>query len=95
MFYCQNCGAKIENTQKFCSFCGFSFKVEEESDNKDARIHELEQKIARLEQVGQREQNQVKKSISGSFSPWMAVLPIGFVAAFLGFFALIIWIVRQ
>ena len=92
MFYCQNCGAKIESAQKFCSFCGFSFEVKDESAGKDARINELELKIARLEQ---REQGQVKKTISGSFSPWMAILPIGFVAAFLGFFALIIWIVRQ
>ena len=82
MFYCQNCGAKIEFAGKFCSFCGFSFE-------KNARINELEQKIARLEQ------GQVKKTASSSFSPWMAILPIGFVAAFLGFFALIIWIVRQ
>lgn len=89
MFYCQNCGAKIESAEKFCSFCGFSFDTNTESSDKDARIDELEQKIARLEQ------RQVKKTTSSSFSPWMAILPIGFVAAFLGFFALIIWIVRQ
>ena len=89
MFYCQNCGAKIEFAEKFCSFCGFSFEKSTNTDEKDARINELEQKIARLEQ------GQVKKTASSSFSPWMAILPIGFVAAFLGFFALIIWIVRQ
>ncbi len=89
MFYCQNCGAKIEFAGKFCSFCGFSFEKSTNTDEKDARINELEQKIARLEQ------GQVKKTASSSFSPWMAILPIGFVAAFLGFFALIIWIVRQ
>ena len=89
MFYCQNCGAKIESAEKFCSFCGFSFEKNTNTDVKDARINELEQKIARLEQ------RQVKKTASSSFSPWMAILPIGFVAAFLGFFALIIWIVRQ
>ena len=88
MSYCQNCGAKIESTEKFCSFCGFSFEKKAESNDKDARIDELEQKIARLER------GQVKKTVSRTFSPWMAVLPIGFVAAFLGFFALIIWIVR-
>ena len=89
MFYCQNCGAKIESAEKFCSFCGFSFEKNTSTDEKDARINELEQKIARLEQ------GQVKKTASSSFSPWMAILPIGFVAAFLGFFALIIWIVRM
>ena len=89
MFYCQNCGAKIESAENFCSFCGIKFEINAESSDKDARIHELEQKIARLEQ------GQVKKTTSSNFSPWMAILPIGFVAAFLGFFALIIWIVRQ
>ena len=88
MFYCHNCGAKIESVEKFCSFCGFSFEEKIESNDKDARISELEQKIARLEQ------KQVKNPISSSFSPWMAILPIGFVAAFLGFFALLIWIIR-
>ncbi|MHA1235471.1 MAG: zinc-ribbon domain-containing protein [Promethearchaeota archaeon] len=56
MFYCQNCGAKIESAEKFCSFCGFSFEEKLEPDDKDARINELEQKIARLEH------RQVKKT---------------------------------
>ena len=89
MFYCQNCGAKIESAENFCSFCGFKFVTNTDSDDKDERIRQLEQKIARLEQ------SQVKKRVPGPFSPWMAIIPIGFVAAFLGFFALIIWIVRQ
>ncbi len=89
MFYCQNCGAKIESAENFCSFCGYSFETKLDSSDKDTRISELEQKIARLEQ------RQVKKTTSSPFSPWMTILPIGFVAAFLGFFALIIWIVRQ
>ena len=88
MFYCQNCGAKIESVEKFCSFCGFSFEVKIESNDKDTRINELEQKITRLEQ------KQVKKTTASSFPPWMAILPIGFVAAFLGFFALLIWVIR-
>ena len=88
MFYCQNCGAKIESAEKFCTFCGFSFEEKIESNDKDERINELEQKIARLEH------GRVKKTATSSFSPWMAILPVGFVAAFLGFFALIIWIVR-
>ena len=89
MFYCQNCGAKLESAENFCSFCGYSFETKLDSSDKDARISELEQKIARLEQ------KQVKKTNSSPFSPWMAILPIGFIAAFLGFFALIIWIARQ
>ena len=89
MFYCQNCGAKIESAENFCSFCGFKFETNTDSSDKDARIRELEQKITRLEQ------GQVKRRASNPFSPWMAIVPIVFVAAFLGFFALIIWIVRQ
>ena len=89
MIYCQNCGAKLESAQNFCSFCGFEFENNADSGDKDARIRELEQKIARLEQ------REVKNTPSRPFSPWMAVVPIVFVAAFLGFFALIIWIVRQ
>ena len=89
MFYCQNCGAKIEPETRFCSFCGFSFDEKSESEDKDTRINELEQKIARLEQ------SQIKKPRSSPFSPWMAVVPIAFVAAFFGFFILLIWIVRQ
>ena len=89
MSYCQNCGAKIESAENYCSFCGFKFEISTDSSDKDAKIHELEQKVARLEQ------RPIQKTPSSSFSPWMAILPIGFVAAFLGFFALIIWIVRQ
>ena len=89
MFYCQNCGTKIESTEKFCSFCGFSFEQKAKSDEKDARINELEQKIARLEQ------RQVKKTTSRAFSPWIAIVPIAFVAVFFGFFILLIWIIRQ
>jgi len=92
MFYCQNCGAKIESKEKFCSFCGFSFEEKVESDDKDARIKELEQKIARLEQKDQRI---VKKTSTPGFSPWMAIVPIAFVAVFFGFFILLIWIIRQ
>ncbi|MHA1507607.1 MAG: zinc-ribbon domain-containing protein [Promethearchaeota archaeon] len=88
MFYCQNCGAKIESAEKFCSFCGFSFEEKLEPDDKDARINELEQKIARLEH------RQVKKTTSRVFSPWLAIVPIAFVAVFFGFFILLIWIIR-
>ena len=88
MFYCQNCGAKIESVEKFCSFCGFSFEEKIESSDKDARIDELEQKIARLEQ------RQVKKTTSRAFSPWLAIVPIAFIAVFFGFFILLIWIIR-
>ena len=89
MFYCQNCGAKIESAEKFCSFCGFSFEVETELNDKDARINELEQKIIQLEQ------RQVKKTTSRAFSPWIAIVPIAFIAVFFGFFILLIWIIRQ
>ncbi|MFX0076515.1 MAG: zinc-ribbon domain-containing protein [Candidatus Hermodarchaeota archaeon] len=89
MYYCQNCGAKLESAQNFCSFCGFSLEKESEYDDKDAKINELEQKIARLEQ------GQVKRSSSKPFSPWFAIVPIAFVAVFFGFFILLIWIVRQ
>ena len=89
MSYCVNCGAKIESAENYCSFCGFKFETNTDSIDKDARIRDLEQKIARLEQ------GQVKKRVPGPFSPWMAILPIGFIAAFLGFFALIIWVARQ
>jgi len=92
MFYCQNCGAKIESAENFCSYCGFSFENKTESDDKDARISELEQKISRLEQ---KEQKQVKKYSTSTFSPWMAIVPVAFVAAFMGFFILLIWIIRQ
>ncbi|MBY8989025.1 MAG: zinc ribbon domain-containing protein [Candidatus Lokiarchaeota archaeon] len=92
MFYCQNCGAKIESTEKFCSFCGFSFQEKTEPNDKDARITELEQKIARLEQKDQRI---VKKASTSAFSPWMAIVPVAFVAAFFGFFILLIWVIRQ
>ena len=67
MFYCQNCGAKIESVEKFCSFCGFSFEEKTELNNKNARINELEQKIVRLEQ------RQVKKTSSRAFSPWLSI----------------------
>ena len=76
MFYCQNCGAKIESAENFCSFCGFSFELKTDSGGKDARISELEQKIARLEQ---KEQSQVKKYSTSAFSPWMAIVPIVFL----------------
>lgn len=92
MFYCQNCGAKIESAENFCSFCGFKFELKADSDGKDTRISELEQKIARLEQ---KEQNKVKKYSTSAFSPWMAIVPVAFVAAFMGFFILLIWIIRQ
>jgi uncharacterized membrane protein YvbJ len=89
MFYCQNCGAKIESAENFCSFCGYSFEKVSESDDKDARIKELEQKINRLEQ------SQVRKKSLNPFSPWIAIVPVAFVAAFFGFFILLIWIIRQ
>ena len=92
MFYCQNCGAKIESAENFCSYCGFSFEEKTEFNDKDARINELEQKIARLEQKDQRI---VKKTSASPFSPWMAIVPVAFVAAFMGFFILLIWIIRQ
>ncbi len=88
MFYCQNCGAKVESSEKFCSLCGFSFEEKIESDDKEARISELEQIIARLEQ------GQVKKTTSRVFSPWLAIGPIVFVAVFFVFFILLIWIIR-
>lgn len=92
MFYCQNCGAKIESAEKFCSFCGFSFEEKTGPNDKDVRISELEQKIARLEQ---KEQRIVKKTSTSAFSPWMAIVPIAFIAVFFGFFILLIWIIRQ
>jgi uncharacterized membrane protein YvbJ len=89
MSYCQNCGAKRDSATNFCSYCGFSFEERTDSNNKDAKIRELEQKIMLLEQ------KQVKKTTTGSFSPWMAIVPIAFVGAFFGFFILLIWIIRQ
>lgn len=89
MSYCQNCGAKRDSTTNFCSFCGFKFEEKTESDSKDAKIKELEQKVTRLEQ------KQVKNTPIGNFSPWMAIVPIAFVAAFFGFFILLIWVIRQ
>jgi len=95
MFYCQNCGAKIESDENYCYFCGFSFETKTKSDDKDARISELEQKIARFEQRERREQRQVKKFSTSTFSPWMAIVPVAFIAAFFGFFILLIWVIRQ
>ena len=91
MFYCQNCAAKIESAENYCSFCGFSFEEKTGLDDKDARISELEHKLARLEQKDQRI---VKKNSTSPFSPWMAIVPIAFIAAFFGFFILLIWIIR-
>ena len=88
MLYCQNCGAKRDSVSSYCSYCGFQFEEKSDSEEKDIKIKELEQKIARLEQ------KQVKDTRSGTFSPWMAIVPIFFVAAFFGFFILLIWIVR-
>ena len=89
MYYCQNCGAKIQSAERYCSFCGYSFEEKTKSDDKDTKINELEQKIARLEQ------RQVKKSTTRVFSPWIVIVPIVFVAVFFGFFILLIWIIRQ
>jgi uncharacterized membrane protein YvbJ len=78
MLYCQNCGAKRDSVSSYCSYCGFQFKEKSDFQDKDVKIKELEQKIAQLEQ------KQVKSTRSGPFSPWMAIVPIVFVAAFLG-----------
>jgi uncharacterized membrane protein YvbJ len=87
--YCQNCGAKRDAAINFCSYCGYKFEKKKETDNKDVRIKELEQKIVQLEQ------KQVKGTKFGPFSPWMAIVPIAFVTAFFGLFILLIWIIRQ
>ena len=89
MNYCQNCGAKIESDERFCSLCGYNFGVNRSDVDKDARIAELEQKIARLEV-----RKQVEKVRTSNFSPWIAILPIAFFVIFFGFVLLIILITR-
>ncbi|MBY9020144.1 MAG: zinc ribbon domain-containing protein [Candidatus Lokiarchaeota archaeon] len=89
MHYCQNCGTKIESKENFCTFCGIKFEETPSSNEKDARIEELEQNLSILEQ------KQRTKSRVPSFSPWIAIVPIAFVAVFFGFFILLIWIIRQ
>ena len=89
MHYCQNCGAKIESDERFCSLCGYNFGVNSSDVDKDARITELEQKIARLEM-----RKQVKKARTSNFSPWIAIMSIAFFIIFFGFVLLITLIAR-
>ena len=88
MHYCQNCGTKIVSNENICTFCGVKFEEKSSSNDKDARILELEQKIITLAQ--KRSTN----SRAPSFSPWIAIVPIAFVAVFFGFFILLIWVIR-
>ena len=89
MYYCQNCGAKIESDEKVCSLCGYNFGEKEPDVDKDARITELEQKIILLEM-----RKQVKNVRSHAFSPWIAIMPIAFFIIFFGFVLCILLITR-
>lgn len=88
MSYCSNCGAKREFDEKVCSLCGNVFQEEQPIIDKDARIRELEQKLAHLEQnVIKDNPKKVEK-----ISPWIFITPLAFMIIFLGFFFLIVWV---
>ena len=51
MRYCTNCGAKLEDLERFCPYCGILFEEIIKVDEKDKRIEELTRKIKELESV--------------------------------------------
>jgi len=89
--YCQNCGSEINQNAKICPYCG---QVNNNSDilrEKDIKIQELEQKMAKLEQVFEEgTRSTVKKSGINQFQPWIFIFPIIFVILFFVLFMILV-----
>ncbi len=52
MSYCPNCGAERGYYAKICEFCGYSFDVIDDLEDKDIKINQLEHKLHQLENSG-------------------------------------------
>ena len=49
MSYCPNCGAETEQSAKICEFCGYSFNILDDLEEKNLKINQLEHKLHQLE----------------------------------------------
>ena len=49
MSYCSNCGAEREDSARICEFCGYSFNVIDDLEEKNLKINQLEHELHQLE----------------------------------------------
>lgn len=92
MRYCTNCGAKLEESDLFCSFCGIEFDDNKELKDKDKKIQELEQKVASLEKQMTVKPNLVDDSNPNKFVfAWMAIPIVGFFV----FMIILVWMLKS
>ncbi len=91
--YCQNCGSEIDQNAMVCPYCG---QVNSSSDiirKKDIKIEEMEQKIAKLEEiVKEGSRSTTKKAGIKIFQPWIFIFPIVFLILFFTLFIILVTI---
>ncbi|MFW9828407.1 MAG: zinc-ribbon domain-containing protein [Candidatus Thorarchaeota archaeon] len=89
--YCQNCGSEIGQNDLICPFCGQRNGSSEVLKEKDNKIQELEQKIAKLESIIKEEPKSIfKKAGLNHFQPWIFIFPIVFVILFFVLFIILV-----
>jgi uncharacterized membrane protein YvbJ len=49
MNYCPNCGEERNDSAQICEFCGFSFNIMDDLEEKNRKINQLEQELHQLE----------------------------------------------
>ncbi|MFW9938015.1 MAG: zinc-ribbon domain-containing protein [Candidatus Thorarchaeota archaeon] len=88
--FCQECGSEIENTATVCPFCG---KINSNSDviqQKDLKIQELEQKVAKLEEFVTHKPKKATRSFNPMMFLFIFILPLAFLVLFFVFFIILV-----